>query len=68
MTLSEIERQKMIKVIDEILLDKRNKDTEITEKESNASKIVKKNVESLKKMAEKEGLTINQLIKMLKSE
>jgi len=58
----------MIKVIDEILLDKRNKDTEITEKESNASKIVKKNVESLKKMAEKEGLTINQLIKMLKSE
>ena len=68
MTLSEIERQKMIKVIDEILLDKRNKDSEITKKESNASKIVKKNVESLKKMAEKEGLTINQLIKMLKSE
>ena len=68
MTLSEIERQKMIKVIDEILLNKKNRDTEITEKESNASKIVKKNVESLKKMAEKEGLTINQLIKMLKSE
>ena len=68
MTLSEIERQKMIKVIDEILLNKKNRDTEITEKEGNASKIVKKIVESLKKMAEKEGLTINQLIKMLKSE
>jgi hypothetical protein len=68
MTLSEIERQKMIKVIDEILLNKKNSDGELGEKEDKASKIIKKNVDSLKKMAEKEGLTINQLIKMLKSE
>jgi len=53
---------------DEILLNKKNSDGELGEKEDKASKIIKKNVDSLKKMAEKEGLTINQLIKMLKSE
>jgi hypothetical protein len=68
MTLSEIERAKMIKVVEEILLNKRNKGTEISEKESKVSKVIKKNVEALKKMADKEGLTINELIKMLKSE
>ena len=68
MTLSEIQRQKMIKAIDEILINKKNIDGELGEKEDKVSKIIKKNVDSLKKMAEKEGLTINQLIKMLKSE
>jgi len=68
MTLSEIERQKMIKVIDEILLSKKNRDGEIGEKEDKVSKIIKKNIDSIKKMADKEGITINQLIKMLKSE
>lgn len=68
MTLAEIQRQKMINAIDEILLNKKNSDGELGEKEDKASKIIKKNVDSLKKMAEKEGLTINQLIKMLKSE
>jgi hypothetical protein len=68
MTLSEIQRQNMIKVIDEILLNKKNSDGELGEKEDRVSKIIKKNVDSIKKMAEKEGLTINQLIKMLKSE
>ena len=37
MTLSEIERAKMIKVVEEILLNKRNKGTEISEKESKVS-------------------------------
>lgn len=68
MTLSEIERQKMIKMIDEILLNKKNSDGEIGEKENKVSSIIKKNITALKKMADKEGLTINQLIKMIKSE
>jgi hypothetical protein len=68
MTLSEIGRQKMIKVIDEILLSKKNRDGEIGEKEDKVSKIIKKNIDSIKKMADKDGITINQLIKMLKSE
>lgn len=68
MTLSEIERQKMIRTIEELLLKKKSSDPEISEKEVKIPKILKKNIDTLKKMAEKEGLTINQLIKMLKSE
>jgi hypothetical protein len=68
MTLSEIERQKMIKVVEDILVNKNKKTGEIDEKEGKVSKIIMKNVESLKKMADKEGITINQLVKMLKSE
>ena len=68
MTLSEIERKKMIKVVEDILMKKKNGDTEIKEKNEKVSKIIKKNIDSLKKMADKEGLTINQLIKMIKSE
>jgi len=69
MTLSEIEKHEMIKMVEDILLKNRNSDAEIDEKEEKVtSKIVKKNIQALKKMAEKEGMTINQLIKLLKSE
>ena len=68
MTLAEIQRQKMIDVIDEIILKKKTGDGELGEKDSKTSKIIKKNIDSLKKMADKEGITINQLIKMLKNE
>lgn len=69
MTLSEMEKHEMIKMVEDILLKNRYKETELDEKEEKTtSKIVKKNAQALKKMAEKEGISINQLIKMLKSE
>jgi hypothetical protein len=69
MTLSEIEKHRMIKMVEDILLKNKNSDAEIDEKEEKVtSKIVKKNIQALKKMADKEGITINQLIKLLKSE
>jgi len=68
MTLSEIERSKMIKMVEDILLNKKKKESDISEKEVKISKIIQKNINALKKMADKEGLTINQLVKMLKSE
>lgn len=67
-TLSEIQKQKMIKVLEDILVGKKSKDTEISNKETKISKILKKNVKTLKSQAEKEGLSISELIKMLKSE
>jgi hypothetical protein len=67
MTLSEIEKAKMIKMVEDILMNK-SKDSEITEKDSKVSKVIKKNIDALKKMAEKEGLTMSQLFKMFKSE
>lgn len=68
MTLSEMEKDAMRKLVDEIILGKKTNDSEISEKEKKVPLIVKKNVEALKKIADKNGMTINELIKLLKSE
>jgi hypothetical protein len=66
--LPEIQKQKAIKVLEDILMNKQNKGSELSEKEPKASNIVKKNLKSLKKQAEKEGISLSDLIKMLKGE
>jgi hypothetical protein len=66
--LPEIQKQKMIKVLEDILVNKKNNNSEISEKEPKISNIVKKNLKTLKKQAEKEGLSLSELIKLLKSE
>lgn len=68
-TISEIQKQKMIKVVEDILMGKKNSDnSEVGKKETKTSNILKKNISSLKKQAEKEGISISELLKMLKSE
>ena len=68
-TLSEIQKQKMIKVVEDILMGKKNSDnSEVGKKETKTSNILKKNISSLKKQAEKEGISISELLKMFKSE
>jgi len=68
-TLSEIQKQKMIKVVEDILMGKKSSDnSEVGKKETNTSNIIKKNISSLKKQAEKEGISISELLKMFKSE
>ncbi len=68
--LSELEKQKMTDLIDEILLKKKKKPNDMVSKDgsedSPVSKILVKNLESIKKIAEKEGISINKLIKHLK--
>ena len=68
--LSEIEKEKMIKMIDEILLKKKKNSDDIINKngddETPVTKILKRNLQSIKRIAEKEGININQLIKILK--
>jgi len=67
--IPEMQKQKAIKVLEDILVNKKNKDTDISDKEpKKVSSIVKKNLTTLKKQAEKEGLSISELIKMLKGE
>lgn len=66
LTLSEIERQKMIKMVEDILSKKKD-DGEIYKKENKVSKILIKNLQSIKKIAEKEGISIAQLVKILKT-
>jgi len=66
--LPEIQKQKAIKVLEDILMNKTSDDKEVGKKELNSSKILTKNISALKKQAEKEGISISDLIKMLKGE
>jgi hypothetical protein len=68
--LSELEKQKMSDLIDEILVKKKKNSNDMVSKDgsedSPVSKILLKNIESIKKIADKEGISINKLIKHLK--
>jgi hypothetical protein len=68
-TISEIQRQKAIKMVEDLLMKNKNSNNaDVSKKELDASKVLKKNISSLKRQAEKEGLSIAELIKLLKSE
>jgi len=72
--LSELENQKMVRMIDEILLGKKSNSNDVVKKtkeededeKSPISKILMRNVESIKKIAEREGISLNKLIKHFK--
>ena len=62
----------MKKMIENLLSKKNSDDADVIRKDmaedTPVSRMVKKNLDSIKKMAEKGGISINQLIKMLRSE
>lgn len=68
--LAELQNQKMNKLLDEILLGKKKNSDDIVKKDSEEQSpvelILMRNLESVKKLAEKEGIDINKLIKHLK--
>jgi hypothetical protein len=66
-SLEEEQKKRMIKMVEDILAKKSKKDNDVIEKETSVSKILTKNLQSIKKLAEKEGISINQLIKVLKT-
>jgi hypothetical protein len=55
-------------VTEDIIVKKIKTDGDINKKDKLSSKILKKNVDFVKRQAEKEGITLNELIKMLKDE
>jgi hypothetical protein len=65
LTLSEDERVKMIKMVEDLLL-KNKQEKELREKEKNVSKFLLRNLEVLKSQAEKEGVSVDELIQHLK--
>lgn len=68
-TLSEIQKQKMIKVVEDILTKKKEDGRgEINNKKIDISRLLKKNLNSLKRQAEREGVSISDLIKVIKGE
>jgi hypothetical protein len=70
--LSELEKQKMEKMIDEILLSKKSKDKDVVKKtketndEGVMSKLLIRNIEAIKKLADRENINIDKLVKHLK--
>lgn len=66
-SLEEAQKQRMIKMVED-MLSKKDKDySDIVNKDSAVSKILVKNLQSIKKIADKEGISINKLISILKS-
>jgi hypothetical protein len=71
--LSELEKEKMEKMIDEILISKKSKDKDFVKKtkdsdgtESVIEKLLLRNLEAVKKLADKEDIDIEKLLKQLK--
>ena len=65
--IDEEQKQRMIKMVEDILTKKSKDKSDVVTKENPISKILVKNLNSIKKIADKEGISINQLIKILKT-
>jgi DNA-binding ferritin-like protein len=63
--IEEIRKEKMTKMVEDMLV-KKSKDSDVNKKNQSLSKLLTKNLESIKKIAEKEGTSISDLIKVLK--
>jgi len=72
LTISEIQKQKAIKMVEDLLMKSKNGDSsEVGKKEKEdiqASSMIKRNIKSIIKQAEKEGLSKKDIIKLLGSE
>jgi hypothetical protein len=65
-TIEEHQKNMMKKMVEDILT-KKSKDSSDVIKNTGVSKILKKNLQAIKNIADKEGVSINALIKVLKS-
>jgi hypothetical protein len=65
-TLEERQHRLMKKMVEDILTKKSKDDSDVI-KNTGVSKILKKNLKTIKNIADKEGISINMLIKALKS-
>ena len=65
----EEEKKQMLKMVEDILTKKNKDKSDIIEKEQTKpiDTFLKKNIESIKKIAKKEGVSINDIIKILKN-
>ena len=67
-TIEEIQRREMVKMVEDIVTKKNKDKSDVVNKESNKniSQFLIKNLKSIKSLAEKEGVSLNELIKALK--
>ena len=65
--LDEIKKERMIKMVEDILTKKSKDSSDVVKRDESVSKILVKNLQSIKKLADKEGISISKLINILKS-
>lgn len=65
-SIEEEQKKAMIKMVEDMLAKKSKSDSDVIGKDKPINKILIKNLESIKKIAEKEGISINKLINILK--
>lgn len=64
--IEEAKKEKMKKMVEDIVLNKKNSDNEVKSNNKSLSTFLQKNLENIKKLAKKEGIEISDLIKILK--
>jgi hypothetical protein len=64
--IEEVKKEKMSKMVEDIISKKNSDDSDILPKDNGLNKILIKNLESIKKLAKKEGISLNKLINILK--
>jgi len=64
--LENIKKQQAVDMVEDIVLGKKSSDKEVGKKKNTLSKLLMKNLENIKKIADKEGIEINDLVKILK--
>jgi hypothetical protein len=67
-TIEEEQKKQMIKMLEDILTKKSKSDSDIIKKDTPISKILTKNIKTIKKIADKEGISLSQLINALKND
>lgn len=65
--LTEVQRNKMIKMVEDIIAKKSKGESDVVGKDKPVSKILLNNLKSIKKLAEKEGISLTQLLNALKN-
>jgi hypothetical protein len=66
-SIEEQQKQKMIKMVEDILTKKSKDSSDVVKRDESVSKILVKNLQSIKKLADKEGISISKLVNILKS-
>ena len=66
-SLEEAQKQRMVKMVEDMLSKKDRNFSDVVTKDSAVSKILVKNLQSIKKIADKEGISMNKLISILKT-
>lgn len=66
-SIEEQQRKAMMKMVEDILAKKSGDDSDVVKKDNPVSKILMNNLKAIKKLADREGISLNQLMKILKN-